>query len=96
VIRRAERRIVVESPMTMETARQLFFAGGALLGEDGAWEVDLAEVTRVDSAALAVLCAWQRLARAQGENLTLRAVPEDLRALAGLYGLSSLLAQDQG
>ena len=52
---------------------------------------DLSGVTRVDSAALALLLAWLRRAKALDLRVELRAMPESLLALARLYGVDALL-----
>ena len=52
---------------------------------------DLSGVTRVDSAALALLLAWLRRAKALDARVELRAMPESLLALARLYGVDVLL-----
>ncbi|MEM5278443.1 STAS domain-containing protein [Cupriavidus taiwanensis] len=54
-------------------------------------EVDCTGLAQVDSAAVAVLLAWQRAAVARGQALVLRGVPPQLAQLAGLYGVDSLL-----
>ena len=88
-------RLTVSGPATLATAAQLLEqARGALAG--GVTEVDLGEVTDVDSSLLAVLFAWMREARQQGRTLALRRVPQDLASLARLYGVAELLPQEAG
>ena len=58
----------------------------------GPLELDLSGVTRVDSAGLALLLELSRTARAGGRELKLSGAPEQLRRLAGFFGLSPLLA----
>lgn len=53
--------------------------------------VDAAALVRFDSAALAVLLELRRASLALGKNLLIRALPERLRDLAGLYGIAELL-----
>ncbi|MDR0635218.1 MAG: STAS domain-containing protein [Azoarcus sp.] len=57
----------------------------------GDFALDLGGVTQVDSAALALLLAWARRAKARGSRIELRALPESLHALARLYGIDALL-----
>ncbi|MDR1228272.1 MAG: STAS domain-containing protein [Azoarcus sp.] len=57
----------------------------------GDFIIDLGGVTQADSAALALLLAWLRRAKAGGGRVELRALPESLRALAKLYGIDALL-----
>lgn len=53
---------------------------------------DLADVTVVDSAAVATLLAWQRAALARGTTLAFSNLPANLQSLAALYGVAELLA----
>ncbi|MDR3213263.1 MAG: STAS domain-containing protein [Azoarcus sp.] len=57
----------------------------------GDFALDLSGVTRVDSAALALLLAWLRRAKASGSKIELRVLPGALDALARLYGIDPLL-----
>lgn len=63
----------------------------AFMASSGDISVDLAALTRVDSAGLALLIDW--LAWAQGAQRTLRfaALPESLRALARLSDVEAFL-----
>ena len=54
--------------------------------------VDLVNVTRADSGALALLLAWQRAARLSGCRLAFRNVPSTLCAIAEVCGVDVLLA----
>jgi phospholipid transport system transporter-binding protein len=86
-------RLTVEGPATLATASRLLEeARGPLAG--GVTEVDLGEVTDVDSSLLAVVFAWMREARQHGRGLALRRVPQDLASLARLYGVADLLPQE--
>jgi phospholipid transport system transporter-binding protein len=58
----------------------------------GPVELDLAGVTRVDSAGLALLLELARAARGRGRELRCARAPEQLRRLADFFGLSPLLA----
>ncbi len=55
-------------------------------------KIDLSGVTEADSAALAMLIALIRAARADGRVLEIANMPAGLRALAELYDVSDLLA----
>jgi phospholipid transport system transporter-binding protein len=57
----------------------------------GDFAIDLGSVTQADSAALALLLAWLRRAKARGNRVELRALPESLHALAKLYSVDALL-----
>lgn len=53
--------------------------------------LDLGEVSRIDSAAVALLLEWRRQARAHGVELALRGVPPGMRSIASLCGVADLL-----
>jgi phospholipid transport system transporter-binding protein len=76
--------------VTNENAGSLLERGLAAI-RSGDTTVDLAGVTTVDSAAVALLLAWQRAAAQQGKRLNITGVPPGVASLAGLYGVDSLL-----
>ena len=67
-------------------------ARAALNGGEGPFEVDLSGVTRADSAALALLLELSRQARARKRELRCLGAPEQLRRLAGFFGVTEVLA----
>ncbi len=71
---------------TLDAARAALDAGG------GAFELDLGGVTRADSAGLALLLELSREARAAGRELRCLKPPEQLRRLAGFFGVTEVLA----
>jgi phospholipid transport system transporter-binding protein len=78
--------------ITNENAAALLERGLAAV-RDGDVTFDLSGVGAVDSAAVALLLAWQREAAARGTRLVLTGVPEGLAGLAQLYGVQSLLGE---
>ena len=56
-----------------------------------AWQVDASALTQFDSSALAVLLACRREALALGHDFEVRQMPDKLRELATLYGVSAIL-----
>jgi phospholipid transport system transporter-binding protein len=79
-----------EGDMTLDQANRLLAEGVAVVAS-GSGEFDFKDVQRVDSAALSLMLAWQRRAGASSKPLSFRNVPENLRALAALYGIGDLL-----
>jgi phospholipid transport system transporter-binding protein len=76
--------------ITNQNAMQVIEAGqSALLAGDCV--IDFSGVLRCDSAAVACVLAWSRLAHAQGRTLQLVAVPKELQSLATLYGVQALI-----
>jgi len=93
MIRRDGDRLYLSGPVTLANVASLLEEARAPLAE-GVREVDLGEVTELDSSLLAVLIGWLREAKAQGRTLSLSRLPQDLRTLAQLYGVAQLLPQD--
>lgn len=78
-------------PVLLRQAQDLFGAGA------GAIDVDFSGVTRVDSAALALLLEWMRLARRQQREIVFRNLPQPMVAMARVSGLEDLLPRaDRG
>jgi phospholipid transport system transporter-binding protein len=90
VIRREDSRIVLSGPVTLANVAQVLEEGRRHLAE-GAATVDLAEVSELDSSALALLLAWLREAKAAGRALAFTNLPESLQTIARLYGVQDLL-----
>lgn len=53
--------------------------------------IDFSAVVRCDTAAVACVLAWIRLAQSSGKKLVLVALPKDLLSLAKLYGVETLI-----
>lgn len=80
----------LEPGLTAANAKKMLEQG--LLGiAAGQTEFDLSHVTAVDSAAVAVLLAWQRAARKQAATLVFKNLPVNLQSLIRLYGVGDLL-----
>ena len=82
--------MVVSGPVTLANVAALLEEGRRHLA-DGVRTVDLAEVSEMDSALLALLLAWLRDAHAHGSSLSFTNLPESLRTIAQLYGVDRLL-----
>ena len=50
--------------------------------------VDLAEVERVDSAGVALMIEWMRLARERGRSVSFARLSDQVREVIRVYGLS--------
>jgi phospholipid transport system transporter-binding protein len=79
------------SSLTVANATAALAQGVAAL-HAGQTVFDLRNVQSVDSAAVSVLLAWQRAARAAGVTLELRNLPPMLRSLTKLYGVCALVS----
>lgn len=78
------------SAITNENAAALIEAGAAAI-RAGDLTIDLSAVTKVDSAAVALLLEWQRVASAAGTTAAFVSVPPALCSLATLYGMDEVL-----
>jgi len=78
------------STLTVNNARAVLNAGLSALAA-GQEKIDLADMSAVDSAAVATLLAWQRAARERGKPLVFVNFPANLQSLAELYGVADLL-----
>jgi len=54
-------------------------------------DIDLAEVNRSDSAGLALLVHWIRLAKQENKKIAFHNVPAQMLAIADVSGLNELL-----
>lgn len=79
------------SSLTVVNATAALAQGVAAINA-GQTVFDLRNVQSVDSAAVSVLLAWQRAARAAGVSLELRNLPPMLRSLTKLYGVCALVS----
>lgn len=82
----------VTTAMTMETVGSLLDAGTALFNS-GEAEIDLSAVKDVDSAALALMFEWMRLAQASATTVFFSNLPQSLISLASLYGVLDMIPQ---
>jgi phospholipid transport system transporter-binding protein len=85
-------RLGVTGPVTFATVGELLRASQALFAGQKAMTVDLAAVTSVDSAGLALLLEWLRLARSEGRTVAYTGLPDKLIAIAKLSGVHTMLA----
>ena len=80
----------IPDSITLANARELASAGAAAFASDG--KISLANLKTCDSSALAVLAQWRRTpVGGDTKPVELIHVPHNLRALATLYGVSTLL-----
>lgn len=79
-----------QGDLTMIAATAVIEEGCARAGA-GDLTIDLSQVRKVDSAALATLFAWQRCAARAGSTLAVRNIPPELHSLAELYGVAELI-----
>lgn len=82
---------VIRGELSFTTVMDLSRSSASLLWRDAAVTLDLAGVTRTDSAGLALLVEWMRIAHRKGKSIQFRNIPEQMMAVAQVAGLDSLL-----
>jgi len=80
--------------LSFETVPGLVASGRQLFSGADEVRLNLAGVGRSDSAGLALLVSWLRLARQQGKQLSLQEIPQQLIGLARVSGVEHILAVD--
>lgn len=91
MIERDGNQLRVSGALTIASAVELGEAAKQHLSGDVV--VDLAAVTEVDSSALSLLFEWRRAAQRNNSKITFRNLPESLKSLAELYGVTDLVAE---
>lgn len=86
-------RCRVSGPLTIRNAAAVLEEGARLFTSDGL-AVDLAEVTEVDSAAVSLLLEWRRAAQRRHHRIEFVNLPDNLKSLARLYGVTELLGTE--
>jgi phospholipid transport system transporter-binding protein len=76
--------------LTFHNAKTALRAGLQAIAS-GQTEIDFAQVSTVDSSAVATALAWQRAAKAQAVSLAFRNLPENFRSLIALYDVETLV-----
>ncbi len=81
---------IAADTITNQNAMQVVQTGQSAI-RAGDCVIDFSGVIRCDTAAVACVLAWLRVAHEMGTKLELLAVPDELRSLAKLYGVSALI-----
>lgn len=93
--RRGDGRYAVAGELSFDTVPAVWQETRDWFAAGGVSAVDLVGVTRADSAGLAMLLEWLREAQRRGGRVSFDHVPEQIRALARLTGLASVLDLDR-
>ncbi|HEU4487131.1 MAG TPA: STAS domain-containing protein [Povalibacter sp.] len=91
-----EGRFRVSGVLDASTVTSLLQRSTAAFGGLSTVAVDFSAVTESDSAGLALLLEWLRLARKAGRRLTYEEVPEQIVALARISEVEDLLLENGG
>jgi phospholipid transport system transporter-binding protein len=88
------RRFRIVGTMDFAGVPALYRRGLELFASCDRVALDLSEISRSDSAGLALLLEWQRHARQAGQTLTIDSIPESLRNLARISELETFLPEE--
>ena len=88
--RREDNRLLLDGELTVDTVARVL-AGTPPQDRGGVEVVDLAGVTEVDSAAVALASTWLREARAGGRTIRFENLPPARAKLARLYAVGDLI-----
>jgi phospholipid transport system transporter-binding protein len=81
----------VTGELTFDTVPEIWARHDRLGDDGGAVTVDLAGVTRADSAGLVLLVEWLRAAQLQNRPIHFQNIPAPLLAIAKVSSLDTLL-----
>lgn len=76
--------------LTFDNAKMALNAGLQAIAE-GQAVIDFADVVTVDSAAVATMLAWMRVASARSIPIVFNNLPANLRSLISLYDVTELI-----
>jgi len=82
---------VLSGELNFDTVPALLAHEGVVMEAGRDIRVDLAGVTRVDSAGLALLVEWLRESKRKGLSISFEHVPEQLASIAEICGLEDIL-----
>jgi phospholipid transport system transporter-binding protein len=82
---------VLRGELSFSTVAALLQQSGNMLWQTDQVTLDLEGVTRTDSAGLALLVEWLRIARRKGKTIHFRNIPRQMMAVAEVVGLDRLL-----
>ena len=88
-------RCRLEGPLTLENIVAVLDASRQALPAVPQLTIDLAGVTEVDSSAVSLLLEWRRAALREKRKLAFVNLPDNLKSLAKLYGVTELLDGDR-
>lgn len=76
--------------LTFDNAKTAFDAGLQAIA-CGQTDIDFSNLVTVDSAAVATMLAWQRVAASKAVSLSFRNIPVNLLSLISLYDVTALI-----
>ncbi len=83
-------KLALSGPLVMDTIDAVLSESGSAVAKADL-TVDFSGATNIDSSVLALMMQWRRESEGTGHTITFERVPDNLRVLAELYGVSFLL-----
>ncbi len=90
MIRIDHERMLISGPLTLQTVGEI--AAIPFSDTQAVRVIDLSQIEKVDSAAVALLLHWVRQAEKIQGRLSFINVPKNLHSLAALYDVADILA----
>ena len=87
----AEQHFCIDGDLTLATVVDVMAQAEPLFVNAAEMVVDLANVTRSDSAGLAILIEWMRVVAAANKKISFQNVPKQMMGIAGTTGLDKIL-----
>jgi phospholipid transport system transporter-binding protein len=87
----SSKQFQVSGELSLLTAKSALQQSEPLFKEASNLDIDLNDVTRSDSAGVALLVAWMRLAQRNKQTIVFHNVPEQMMAIASSSGLDEEL-----
>jgi phospholipid transport system transporter-binding protein len=84
-------RYLVSGELTLDSASAVLAESGPLFDKAPQLDIDLAQVSRADSAGLALLITWMRQAKQSDKNISFTHLPAQMLAIAKASGLDAIL-----
>jgi phospholipid transport system transporter-binding protein len=82
---------LISGELTLSTAGDVLTESRTQFSQAQDLDIDLAQVSRADSAALALLISWMRLAKQSDKNIQFHNLPSQMLAIAKASGLDAIL-----
>lgn len=83
--------VLISGELTFATVNSVLEEVQSLVSSLSTLQVDLSDVTRSDSAGLALLVHWMRAAKQAKKQLAFHHIPAQMLAIASASGLDELL-----
>lgn len=84
-------RILISGELTFPTVASILELSRQLFPQQGPWNCDFSQVTHSDSAGLALVLEWLKMARQRNIKVQFSQLPQQLLSIAAPAGLDALI-----